>query len=81
MKITAIRPYPVWVGHRNQLLVKVETDEGVVGWGESVPLPTWSDETLETALLIASSCFPSAIQWPATSSSSPGRAAKRAALP
>jgi galactonate dehydratase len=35
MKIVAIRPYPVWVGIRNQLLVKVETDEGVFGWGES----------------------------------------------
>jgi len=35
MKITAIRPYPTWVGHRNQLIVKVETDEGVFGWGES----------------------------------------------
>jgi galactonate dehydratase len=35
MKITAIRPFPVWVGHRNQLIVKVETDEGVFGWGES----------------------------------------------
>jgi len=35
MKISAIRPYPVWVGIRNQLLVKVETDEGVHGWGES----------------------------------------------
>src|SRR4029079_5751701 len=35
MKITAIRPFPVWVGIRNQLLVKVETDEGIFGWGES----------------------------------------------
>src|ERR1700709_486662 len=35
MKITAILPYPVWVGTRNQLIVKVETDEGVFGWGES----------------------------------------------
>ncbi len=34
MKITAIKPYPMWVGHRNQMLVKVETDEGVYGWGE-----------------------------------------------
>ncbi len=34
MKISAIRAYPVWVGHRNQLLVKVETDEGLYGWGE-----------------------------------------------
>src|SRR5450432_371661 len=35
MKITAVIAYPVWVGIRNQLLVKVETDEGVFGWGES----------------------------------------------
>ena len=35
MKITAIKPYPVWIGIRNQLIVKVETDEGVFGWGES----------------------------------------------
>lgn len=35
MKITAIKPYPVWVGTRNQLVVKVETDEGIYGWGES----------------------------------------------
>ncbi len=35
MKITDIKPYPVWVGGRNQLIVKVETDEGIYGWGES----------------------------------------------
>ena len=35
MKITAIHPLPAWVGIRNQLLVKVETDEGIYGWGES----------------------------------------------
>jgi galactonate dehydratase len=35
MKITDIKTYPVWVGSRNQLIVKVETDEGVYGWGES----------------------------------------------
>ncbi|WP_416356590.1 mandelate racemase/muconate lactonizing enzyme family protein [Aureimonas phyllosphaerae] len=35
MKITDIRCYPVWVGLRNQLLVKVETDAGIDGWGES----------------------------------------------
>ena len=35
MKITAIKPYPAWIGTRNQLLVKVETDEGIHGWGES----------------------------------------------
>ena len=35
MKITDIKPYPVWVGHRNQHIVKIETDEGIYGWGES----------------------------------------------
>ncbi|MCA9839691.1 MAG: mandelate racemase/muconate lactonizing enzyme family protein [Trueperaceae bacterium] len=35
MKITEIKAYPVWVGHRNQCLVKVETDEGIFGWGEA----------------------------------------------
>ncbi len=35
MRITAITPFPVWVGIRNQLIVKVETDEGLYGWGES----------------------------------------------
>jgi galactonate dehydratase len=35
MKITDIKSFPVWVGKRNQMLVKVETDEGIYGWGES----------------------------------------------
>jgi len=35
MKITEIKSFPVWVGSRNQLVVKVETDEGIYGWGES----------------------------------------------
>jgi galactonate dehydratase len=35
MKITDIKTYPVWVGSRNQLIVKVETDEGIYGWGEA----------------------------------------------
>lgn len=35
LKITAIKPYPVWVGTRNQMLVKIETDQGIFGWGES----------------------------------------------
>jgi galactonate dehydratase len=35
MHITEIKTYPVWVGGKNQLLVKVETDEGLYGWGES----------------------------------------------
>jgi galactonate dehydratase len=35
MRITDIKPFPVWVGNRNQLVVKVETDEGIYGLGES----------------------------------------------
>ena len=35
MRITDIKPYRVWVGNRNQLVVKVETDEGIYGLGES----------------------------------------------
>jgi len=35
VKITRIIAYPAWIGIRNQLLVKVETDEGIAGWGES----------------------------------------------
>jgi galactonate dehydratase len=35
MRITDVRPFAVRVGGRNQLLVKVETDEGLHGWGEA----------------------------------------------
>ena len=35
MKITDIKTFPVWVGRRNQMVIKVETDEGIYGWGES----------------------------------------------
>lgn len=35
MKISEIKSFPVWVGSRNQLIVKVETDSGIYGWGES----------------------------------------------
>ena len=35
MKITDIKAFPVWVGNRNQCIVKVETDEGIYGWGEA----------------------------------------------
>ena len=35
LKIKAIKAYPVWIGNRNQLLVKIETDKDIYGWGES----------------------------------------------
>ncbi len=35
MKITAVKPFLMWSGKRNWLFVKVETDEGIHGWGEA----------------------------------------------
>jgi galactonate dehydratase len=35
VKIRDIKTFPTFVGRRNQLIIKVETDEGIVGWGES----------------------------------------------
>ena len=35
MRITDIKPLPVWVGNRNQLVIKVETDENIYGLGEA----------------------------------------------
>ncbi len=35
MKITDVKGYAVWPESRNLCLVKVETDEGIYGWGES----------------------------------------------
>lgn len=35
MKITDIKTFAFWLGFRNVCLVKVETDEGIYGWGES----------------------------------------------
>ncbi|HEX2341537.1 MAG TPA: enolase C-terminal domain-like protein [Vicinamibacterales bacterium] len=33
---------------RPAVLVRITDDGGAIGWGESVPIPKWSDETLET---------------------------------
>lgn len=35
LTISNIIPYPIWCGHRNLLVVKVETECGHYGWGES----------------------------------------------
>lgn len=35
MKITNVKAYGFWAGFRNVCLVKVETNSGVYGWGES----------------------------------------------
>ena len=33
---------------RHAVVVKMTADDGTVGWGQSVPVPKWSYETLET---------------------------------
>lgn len=64
MKIESIQTFPIvypTVGRfkffegpngqatgRPAVLVKITADNGVVGWGQSVPSPKWSYETLET---------------------------------
>ena len=35
---------------REAVIVKITSKEGVVGWGQSVPIPTWAYETLEAAM-------------------------------
>ena len=35
MQITAIKPIVARFGNRPRVLVKVETDEGISGWGEA----------------------------------------------
>jgi L-alanine-DL-glutamate epimerase-like enolase superfamily enzyme len=42
---------PAGEAGRAAVIIKITADNGVVGWGESVPLPTWSYETLEGAVL------------------------------
>ncbi|MCA9436727.1 MAG: hypothetical protein KC978_13160, partial [Candidatus Omnitrophica bacterium] len=34
---------------RPAVLIKITADDGTIGWGQSVPIAKWSDETLETA--------------------------------
>src|ERR1035438_7578549 len=34
---------------RPSVFVKITCEDGTFGWGQSVPLPTWSYETLESA--------------------------------
>ncbi|MEX0774060.1 MAG: enolase C-terminal domain-like protein [Balneolales bacterium] len=36
---------------RPAVLVKITADDGSVGWGESVPVPRWSYETLEASVI------------------------------
>lgn len=36
---------------RAAVIVKITADNGMIGWGQAVPLPKWSYETLETSVI------------------------------
>jgi len=42
---------------RAAVIVKIRADNGTVGWGQAVPMPTWSYETLETSLAVLRDYF------------------------
>lgn len=42
---------------RKAVLVKITADDGTVGWGQSVPVVTWSYETIETAEIVLRDYF------------------------
>lgn len=48
-------------GGRAAVLVKLTADDGSVGWGQSVPVPRWSDETLEGCAIALRDYFAPAI--------------------
>jgi len=72
VKIAKVDLYPVWypmIGYfkffsgakgeagRAAVLIKITADNGQVGWGQSVPIPRWSYETLETAMIALKEYF------------------------
>ena len=42
---------PLGASGRPAVMIKLTTDDGQVGWGQAVPISTWSDETLETSTI------------------------------
>lgn len=42
---------PLGASGRPAVVIKVTTDNGAVGWGQGVPISTWSYETLETSVI------------------------------
>lgn len=46
---------------RAAVIVKITADNGVVGWGQSVPIPTWSYETLDTSTIVLRDFFAPAL--------------------
>jgi L-alanine-DL-glutamate epimerase-like enolase superfamily enzyme len=48
-------------GGRAAVLVRLTADDGTIGWGQSVPIPRWSDETLEGCAIALRDYFAPAI--------------------
>lgn len=44
------KPGPDGKSYRPSVLIRLTDADGVVGWGQSVPIPTWTYETPETVL-------------------------------
>lgn len=54
--ISLKEPFVISLGpltHANNLFLRVETDTGLVGWGEASPFPTIHGETMGSAYLVA----------------------------
>jgi O-succinylbenzoate synthase len=49
--------------HRRGLLLRVDTEQGAVGWGDAAPLPGFSDETLSAVVACARDAVP---RWTGT---------------
>ncbi len=43
-----LKPSADGVARRPSVLVRLTDSDGIQGWGQAVPMPTWSDETPET---------------------------------
>jgi len=76
IKITKVDLFPIWypmTGYfkffsgakgeagRAAVIIKITADNGKVGWGQSVPIPRWSYETLETAMIALKEYFAPAL--------------------
>jgi L-alanine-DL-glutamate epimerase-like enolase superfamily enzyme len=46
---------------RAAVIVKITADNGTIGWGQAVPMPTWSYETLETSVAVLREYFTPAL--------------------
>ena len=76
MRIARVDVYPLeypfygyfkFIGPRSvrpAILVKVTAEDGAVGWGQSLPIHTWSFETLETGLAVLQHYFAPAVVGP-----------------